>query len=283
MTKELNRKKKENIATDIVSILSSNKEQLGFEPVLKGGILLKDYLYKSYLKDKLSEGFESRVTVDVDIDILLDNYMWNTRTIKEYSMGIDKILNTAEVDEGSLLSTTSTGKDRDNRLLYKVNDLGFNIDIGTEIHGDLVTEHTMSLQGVEGNTILAYRIETILADKISAISNVKIIGRRFKDFIDLYNIAVKYNLSELSLIEINKVTKKKGREFSEFAFEYEEDRIEVILDSFVEIETITASKLTEVLKTFLEPFKSKDERDLWWDRDLGQWTERNVNLRSNIF
>ncbi len=180
---------------DILSILSNSKYNDKF--IYKGGYLLSNVI-----------GISERTTVD--IDLLVRNFNLEPELIQEVFEEI--------------LSNNSTS-----RVKYKIHDIavikneneygGYRIRVECKLDnirqiipldvstGDIITYEPIEYQYKplftdEIINILAYNLETILAEKIETIYSRVFLNSRMKDYYDIYIISkLKYNDLNLSKLK----------------------------------------------------------------------------------
>ena len=155
--------------------------------VLKGGFLISTFF-----------GVENRSTLD--IDTLIRNASFNEATIKAMILEILKL----DIGDGSILEFLKIQQIRDENVyggyrvsiavIYENMRDSFHIDVAT---GDHITPEAVNFNylPIIGNMpikILAYNMETILAEKMETILNRAEASTRMKDYYDVFLIYKMY-------------------------------------------------------------------------------------------
>lgn len=255
-----------DLLIEVVNTLADNQEILN-KVIMKGGFLLSDILAKSTINNT---DINFRTTVDIDLDYKEDIEL---ETIAE---GIDSYLTSITIRELPLeRNLQNKANRRPDRISYDVGDHNFHIDIGATLDPKLHSKYQLFNPKLNGLEINAYKIETILTDKIHAHSHKNQIGFRFKDEIDLFFIATQYSLSEIRLLDVLEAKEIKGRVFGDFkadiTLESRERPLEAMADVRIGEDPII---MVEILKRFIRPFKDGSKEDIVWSKDILDWEER---------
>lgn len=196
--------------------------------ILKGGVLLSSII-----------GSDMRTTKD--IDATLKSIPLNEESIRNI---FEEILS-IDIDDGFIFKIENI---KDIRLEseyggYRINVYGefdklkthFFIEITT---GDVITPREIkykynSIFEDKAINIMAYTIETIIAEKFESIISKNVTTTRAKDFYDIYIIVTNYidNLNKNTLVKaIEKTFKHRDTKFD---IEYIKDIFEIIKDSAI--------------------------------------------------
>lgn len=165
-----------------------SKSEYIFNFIIKGGLLISSII-----------GIDNRTTMDMDTTIkgvtLKEEIVWNI---------VSKILN-VEVDDGIEFEITNISHIREEdeyenfrvHLIAKFdkikNDMKIDITTGDAITPKEIEYLYSCLFQEESLRVLAYPLETILAEKYESVIKRNISTTRMRDFYDLYNL---YNLKK---------------------------------------------------------------------------------------
>ena len=186
--------------------------------IFKGGFLLSNVI-----------GVESRSTVDID-------FLFHKQTLSEENVQqqLEEILTESKDD----IQSISSIKESDNYGGYRATILCQLENIKQIIHldiatGDIVTPHPVSyaykaIFNDESFSIIAYTIETILAEKLQTIYSRNFLNSRSKDFYDVY-ILSKLKKNDIDFRQLN-VACQRTFSFRETELDYNE--IVQLMESF---------------------------------------------------
>ena len=164
--------------------------------IFKGGFLLSNVI-----------GVESRSTVDID-------FLFHKQTLSEENVQqqLEEILTESKDDIQFSIQSISSIKESDNYGGYRATILCQLENIKQIIHldiatGDIVTPHpvTYAYKAIfndESFSIIAYTIETILAEKLQTIYSRNFLNSRSKDFYDVY-ILSKLKKNDIDFRQLN--------------------------------------------------------------------------------
>lgn len=164
--------------------------------IFKGGFLLSNVI-----------GVESRSTVDID-------FLFHKQTLSEENVQqqLEEILTESKDDIQFSIKSISSIKESDNYGGYRATILCQLENIKQIIHldiatGDIVTPHpvTYAYKAIfndESFSIIAYTIETILAEKLQTIYSRNFLNSRSKDFYDVY-ILSKLKKNDIDFRQLN--------------------------------------------------------------------------------
>ena len=183
--------------------------------IMKGGALL-------YAHD----GFQARPTLD--IDFMAKNVSNNMSNIKKIFQEIcqieceeDGVVFDVDTIEASEIAVTMDYHGLRISLLAHLDTAQQNIsmDIG---FGDVITPSPQQLAfpaliaTAPGANILAYSLETVVAEKFQAMISLSLGNSRMKDFFDVYQILSKQTLDSATLSEAIKATfANRGTDYKE--------------------------------------------------------------------
>lgn len=165
-----------------------SKSEYKFNFVIKGGLLISSMI-----------GIENRTTMDMDTTI-------KGVPLKEEVIGniVSEIIN-VEVDDGIEFEITGIShiREEDEYENFRVHLIGNFGKIKNDMKIDITTGDAITPKEIEylypcmfqdeSLRILAYPLETILAEKYESVIKRNITTTRMRDFYDLYNL---YNLRE---------------------------------------------------------------------------------------
>lgn len=186
--------------------------------IFKGGFLLSNVI-----------GVESRSTVDID-------FLFHKQTLSEENVQqqLEEILTESKDD----IQSISSIKESDNYGGYRATILCQLENIKQIIHldiatGDIVTPHpvTYAYKAIfndESFSIIAYTIETILAEKLQTIYSRNFLNSRSKDFYDVY-ILSKLKKNDIDFRQLNVACQ---RTFSYRETELDYNEIVQLMESF---------------------------------------------------
>ena len=190
--------------------------------IFKGGFLLSNVI-----------GVESRSTVDID-------FLFHKQTLSEENVQqqLEEILNESTDDIQFSIQSISSIKESDNYGGYRATILCQLENIKQIIHldiatGDIVTPHpvTYAYKAIfndESFSIIAYTIETILAEKLQTIYSRNFLNSRSKDFYDVY-ILSKLKKNDIDFRQLNVACQ---RTFSYRETELDYNEIVQLMESF---------------------------------------------------
>lgn len=190
--------------------------------IFKGGFLLSNVI-----------GVESRSTVDID-------FLFHKQTLSEENVQqqLEEILTESKDDIQFSIQSISSIKESDNYGGYRATILCQLENIKQIIHldiatGDIVTPHpvTYAYKAIfndESFSIIAYTIETILAEKLQTIYSRNFLNSRSKDFYDVY-ILSKLKKNDIDFRQLNVACK---RTFSYRETELDYNEIVQLMESF---------------------------------------------------
>ena len=190
--------------------------------IFKGGFLLSNVI-----------GVESRSTVDID-------FLFHKQTLSEENVQqqLEEILTESKDDIQFSIQSISSIKESENSGGYRATILCqlenikqiILLDIAT---GDIVTPHpvTYAYKAIfndESFSIIAYTIETILAEKLQTIYSRNFLNSRSKDFYDVY-ILSKLKKNDIDFRQLNVACQ---RTFSYRETELDYNEIVQLMESF---------------------------------------------------
>ena len=190
--------------------------------IFKGGFLLSNVI-----------GVESRSTVDID-------FLFHKQTLSEKNVQqqLEEILTESKDDIQFSIQSISSIKESDNYGGYRATILCQLENIKQIIHldiatGDIVTPHpvTYAYKAIfndESFSIIAYTIETILAEKLQTIYSRNFLNSRSKDFYDVY-ILSKLKKNDIDFRQLNVACQ---RTFSYRETELDYNEIVQLMESF---------------------------------------------------
>ena len=190
--------------------------------IFKGGFLLSNVI-----------GVESRSTVDID-------FLFQKQTLSEENVQqqLEEILTESKDDIQFSIQSISSIKESDNYGGYRATILCQLENIKQIIHldiatGDSVTPHpvTYAYKAIfndESFSIIAYTIETILAEKLQTIYSRNFLNSRSKDFYDVY-ILSKLKKNDIDFRQLNVACQ---RTFSYRETELDYNEIVQLMESF---------------------------------------------------
>ena len=190
--------------------------------IFKGGFLLSNVI-----------GVESRSTVDID-------FLFHKQTLSEENVQqqLEEILTESKDDIQFSIQSISSIKVSDNYGGYRATILCQLENIKQIIHldiatGDIVTPHpvTYAYKAIfndESFSIIAYTIETILAEKLQTIYSRNFLNSRSKDFYDVY-ILSKLKKNDIDFRQLNVACQ---RTFSYRETELDYNEIVQLMESF---------------------------------------------------
>ncbi|WP_073688985.1 nucleotidyl transferase AbiEii/AbiGii toxin family protein [Streptococcus salivarius] len=190
--------------------------------IFKGGFLLSNVI-----------GVESRSTVDID-------FLFHKQTLSEENVQqqLEVILTESKDDIQFSIKSISSIKESDNYGGYRATILCQLENIKQIIHldiatGDIVTPHpvTYAYKAIfndESFSIIAYTIETILAEKLQTIYSRNFLNSRSKDFYDVY-ILSKLKKNDIDFRQLNVACQ---RTFSYRETELDYNEIVQLMESF---------------------------------------------------
>lgn len=190
--------------------------------IFKGGFLLSNVI-----------GVESRSTVDID-------FFFHKQTLSEENVQqqLEEILTESKDDIQFSIQSISSIKESDNYGGYRATILCQLENIKQIIHldiatGDIVTPHpvTYAYKAIfndESFSIIAYTIETILAEKLQTIYSRNFLNSRSKDFYDVY-ILSKLKKNDIDFRQLNVACQ---RTFSYRETELDYNEIVQLMESF---------------------------------------------------
>lgn len=169
--------------------------------IFKGGFLLSNVI-----------GVESRSTVDID-------FLFHKQTLSEENVQqqLEEILTESTDDIKFSIQSITTIKESDDYGGYRVTILCQLENIKQIIHLDIATGDVVTPQPItydyktifdnENFPIIAYTIETILAEKLQTIYSRSFLNSRSKDFYDVY-ILSKLKKDDIDFIHLNKACER---------------------------------------------------------------------------
>lgn len=190
--------------------------------IFKGGFLLSNVI-----------GVESRSTVDID-------FLFHKQTLSEENVQqqLEEIFTESKDDIQFSIQSISSIKESDNYGGYRATILCQLENIKQIIHldiatGDIVTPHpvTYAYKAIfndESFSIIAYTIETILAEKLQTIYSRNFLNSRSKDFYDVY-ILSKLKKNDIDFRQLNVACQ---RTFSYRETELDYNEIVQLMESF---------------------------------------------------
>lgn len=190
--------------------------------IFKGGFLLSNVI-----------GVDSRSTVDID-------FLFHKQTLSEENVQqqLEEILTESKDDIQFSIQSISSIKESDNYGGYRATILCQLENIKQIIHldiatGDIVTPHpvTYAYKAIfndESFSIIAYTIETILAEKLQTIYSRNFLNSRSKDFYDVY-ILSKLKKNDIDFRQLNVACQ---RTFSYRETELDYNEIVQLMESF---------------------------------------------------
>ena len=190
--------------------------------IFKGGFLLSNVI-----------GVESRSTVDID-------FLFHKQTLSEENVQqqLEEILTESKDDIQFSIQSISSIKESDNYGGYRATILCQLENIKQIIHldiatGDIVTPHpvTYAYKAIfndESFSIIAYTIDTILAEKLQTIYSRNFLNSRSKDFYDVY-ILSKLKKNDIDFRQLNVACQ---RTFSYRETELDYNEIVQLMESF---------------------------------------------------
>lgn len=190
--------------------------------IFKGGFLLSNVI-----------GVESRSTVDID-------FLFHKQSLSEENVQqqLEEILTESKDDIQFSIQSISSIKESDNYGGYRATILCQLENIKQIIHldiatGDIVTPHpvTYAYKAIfndESFSIIAYTIETILAEKLQTIYSRNFLNSRSKDFYDVY-ILSKLKKNDIDFRQLNVACQ---RTFSYRETELDYNEIVQLMESF---------------------------------------------------
>ena len=163
--------------------------------IFKGGFLLSNVI-----------GVESRSTVDID-------FLFHKQSLSEENVQqqLDDILIESKDDIQFLIQSITTIKESDDYGGYRATILCQLENIKQIIHLDIATGDVVTPQPItydykaifddENFPIIAYTIETILAEKLQTIYSRSFLNSRSKDFYDIY-ILSKLKKDDIDFVQL---------------------------------------------------------------------------------
>lgn len=163
--------------------------------IFKGGFLLSNVI-----------GVESRSTVDID-------FLFHKQSLSEENVQqqLDDILTESKDDIQFLIQSITTIKESDDYGGYRATILCQLENIKQIIHLDIATGDVVTPQPItydykaifddENFPIIAYTIETILAEKLQTIYSKSFLNSRSKDFYDIY-ILSKLKKDDIDFVQL---------------------------------------------------------------------------------
>ncbi|HEV9338268.1 TPA: nucleotidyl transferase AbiEii/AbiGii toxin family protein [Streptococcus pneumoniae] len=163
--------------------------------IFKGGFLLSNII-----------GVESRSTVDID-------FLFHKQTLSEENVQqqLEEILSEVKNDIQFSIQSITTIKESDDYGGYRATILCQLENIKQIIHLDIATGDVVTPQPItydykaifndENFPIIAYTIETVLAEKLQTIYSRRFLNSRSKDFYDIY-ILSKLKKDDIDLAQL---------------------------------------------------------------------------------
>lgn len=163
--------------------------------IFKGGLLLSNII-----------GVESRSTVDID-------FLFHKQTLSEENVQqqLEEILSEVKNNIQFSIQSITTIKESDNYGGYRATILCQLENIKQIIHLDIATGDVVTPQPItydykaifndENFPIIAYTIETVLAEKLQTIYSRSFLNSRSKDFYDIY-ILSKLKKDDIDLAQL---------------------------------------------------------------------------------
>ncbi|HEU1267015.1 TPA: nucleotidyl transferase AbiEii/AbiGii toxin family protein [Streptococcus pneumoniae] len=163
--------------------------------IFKGGFLLSNII-----------GVESRSTVDID-------FLFHKQTLSEENVQqqLEEILSEVKNNIQFSIQSITTIKESDNYGGYRATILCQLENIKQIIHLDIATGDVVTPQPItydykaifndENFPIIAYTIETVLAEKLQTIYSRSFLNSRSKDFYDVY-ILSKLKKDDIDLVQL---------------------------------------------------------------------------------
>lgn len=191
------------------------------------------YIFKGRFLLSNVIGVESRSTVDID-------FLFHKQTLSEENVQqqLEEILTESKDDIQFSIQSMSSIKESDNYGGYRATILCQLENIKQIIHldiatGDIVTPHpvTYAYKAIfndESFSIIAYTIETILAEKLQTIYSRNFLNSRSKDFYDVY-ILSKLKKNDIDFRQLNVACQ---RTFSYRETELDYNEIVQLMESF---------------------------------------------------
>jgi predicted nucleotidyltransferase component of viral defense system len=240
---------------------------------LKGGVLL--YVFEKEFP---------RPTLDIDfLGIKIKNDVDNIKNVFHEILTIDyeddgvefdtETIETEEITENKAyqgIRVTYTARLGSIRQTMKI-DIGF---------GDVITPNAQSLfypvlmEELPGPDILAYSLETVVAEKFQAMIDLSEINSRYKDFYDVYKVITMNILDEKILVEAIQATFQNRKTFyqskhSLFTDDFAKDKNrntqwKRFLHKIKQDETLNFETVMGVIKVKLQPvFETLKEILIW--------------------
>ncbi|HEU6123845.1 TPA: nucleotidyl transferase AbiEii/AbiGii toxin family protein [Streptococcus pneumoniae] len=169
--------------------------------IFKGGFLLSNII-----------GVESRSTVDID-------FLFHKQTLSEENVQqqLEEILSEVKNDIQFSIQSITTIKESDDYGGYRATILCQLENIKQIIHLDIATGDVVTPQPItydykaifndENFPIIAYTIETVLAEKLQTIYSRSFLNSRSKDFYDIY-ILSKLKKDDIDLAQLKMACEK---------------------------------------------------------------------------
>ncbi|VOM01928.1 Abortive infection protein AbiGII [Streptococcus pneumoniae] len=169
--------------------------------IFKGGFLLSNII-----------GVESRSTVDID-------FLFHKQTLSEENVQqqLEEILSEVKNDIQFSIQSITTIKESDDYGGYRATILCQLENIKQIIHLDIATGDVVTPQPItydykaifndENFPIIAYTIETVLAEKLQTIYSRSFLNSRSKDFYDIY-ILSKLKKDDIDLAQLKMACKR---------------------------------------------------------------------------
>ena len=243
---------------------------------MKGGALL-------YAHD----GFQARPTLDIDFMAKnVSNDMANIKKIFQKICQIeceeDGVVFDVDTIEASEIAVTKDYHGVRISLLAHLDTAQQNIsmDIG---FGDVITPSPQQLEfpaliaTAPGANVLAYSLETVVAEKFQAMISLSLGNSRMKDFFDVYQILSKQTLNSATLSEAIKATfANRGTEYKEnhplFSEDFFTDSIRSLywkgfLKRIKYSKQLSFTDVGALIRTHLQPY---------WDQLRPKNTSNNV-------
>lgn len=240
-----------------------SESRFGNKMVLKGGSALMSKLIELGRQDLI------RATRDIDIhcnrlDIWVDFYTNIEDILNNNSLGLKyKLIKRRSLEKG--LNNSDS-------LTFKIYDYNNNEEINFKIDMNIKSNSIISCDFSPLLNMQIYDFETMLSDKIVAVSSIKVF-RRIKD---VYDIAVLASLKDYSFKNILKhIEVKHGK--PEYINMLTQENFDKLQHAYVKYDAVSHDKgmyeLMCIDSTFLQPFYINYEGELIWNHLASRWEQ----------
>lgn len=249
---------------------------------LKGGILMY----------ALFEGDFPRVTRDIDLlanrinadsthmkRVFTDVFSQECEDALIYDLETLNIHSITEFKEYSGVNVSIMAYLDRTRIPISI-DIGF----GDIVYPDRTKIEFPALLGMESSVIYAYSVSSVIAEKFEAIVSLGYINSRFKDFYDIYSLALKYELDGNELKDAIKETfSHRGTGFSDIVafeegFAKDQTRIkrwEAFIKKKKAMTTVSFCEVVDLIKELLKPvveaILAEQKFDFKWSSNEKVW------------